>query len=148
MVFKAKTDGWRWVIVGFVLLIYAGVGLLIYFTEGKADAIYGLGSIWLVLSLLIVWILPKTTRYTFLEDHLLCQSMGFKKRISFNALRKVEPANGLYAGWKMSTAWKCLIIHYNKYDELLISPENETLFVQYFNSIKSEAVTITEGDRR
>ena len=136
MVFKAKTDGFRWAVVGFVFAVYTGVGLLIYFTEGDTTSFDGLGVIWLVLSVFIVWILPKTTRYTFLEDHLLCQSMGFKKRIPYNALRKVEPANGFYAGWKMSTAWKCLIIHYNKYDELLISPQNEEMFIQYFNAKK------------
>ncbi len=136
MVFIAKTDGFRWAVVGFVFAVYTGVGLLIYFTEGDTTSFDGLGVIWLVLSVFIVWILPKTTRYTFLEDHLLCQSMGFKKRIPYNALRKVEPANGFYAGWKMSTAWKCLIIHYNKYDELLISPQNEEMFIQYFNAKK------------
>jgi hypothetical protein len=136
MVFKAKTDGFRWAVVGFVFAVYTGVGLLIYFTEGDTTSFDGLGVIWLVLSVFIVWILPKTTRYTFLEDHLLCQSMGFKKRIPYNALRKVEPANGFYAGWKMSTAWKCLIVHYNKYDELLISPQNEEMFIQYFNAKK------------
>jgi hypothetical protein len=62
--------------------------------------------------------------------------MGFKKRIAYSSLRSIEPANGFYAGWKMSTAWKCLVIHYNKYDELLISPENETLFIEYFNAKK------------
>jgi hypothetical protein len=136
MVFKAKTDGFRWAIIGFVFLVYTGVGLLIYSTEGNTTSFYGLGSIWLMLSILIVWILPKTTRYTFHDDHLLCQSMGFKKRIPYHTLRSVEPANGFYAGWKMSTAWKCLVIHYNKYDELLISPENEEMFIQCFNAKK------------
>jgi hypothetical protein len=136
MVFKAKKDSFRWAISGFVFLVYTLVGLFIYFTEGETQPIYGLGSIWLVLSIFIVWILPKTTRYTFLEEHLLCQSMGFKKRIAYSSLRSIEPANGFYAGWKMSTAWKCLVIHYNKYDELLISPENETLFIEYFNAKK------------
>jgi hypothetical protein len=117
-------------------LVYTLVGGLSYFTESDTTSFYGLGSIWLMLSILIVWILPKTTRYTFLEEHLLCQSLGFKKRIAYSSLRSIEPANGFYAGWKMSTAWKCLVIHYNKYDELLISPENETLFIEYFHAKK------------
>lgn len=100
--------------------------------EKEPDAFFGLGTIWLLLSIFIIWILPKSTKYTFLDDHLLCQSSGFKKRIPYNSLRKIEPANGLYAGWKMSTAWKCLVVHYNKYDELLISPENEADFIRMF----------------
>ena len=105
-------------------------------TERKPDAFYGLALVWVLLSIFIAWILPATTRYTFLEDHLLCQSMGLKKRIYYNTFRKVTPASGLYAGWKMSTAWKCIVVHYNKYDELLISPENEAAFIELFEKKK------------
>jgi hypothetical protein len=30
----------------------------------------------------------------------------------------------------MSTAWKGIVVHYNKYDELLVSPEREEEFIQ------------------
>lgn len=138
MVFKAKTDGLRWVIIGLVFAVYSVVSLLIFFTEREPDAFYALGLVWVLLSVFIVWILPKTTHYTFLEDHLLCQSMGFKKRIYYAAFNKLEPSNGLYAGWKMSTAWNCLVLHYNKYDELLISPENEAAFIELFEEKKAQ----------
>ena len=39
MVFKAKTDGFRWAIIGFVFLVFTGVDLLIYFTEGETQPI-------------------------------------------------------------------------------------------------------------
>ena len=136
MVFKAKKDGFRWAIIGFVFAVYFGVSLLIFMTERKPDAFYGLALVWVLLSIFIAWILPATTRYTFLEDHLLCQSMGLKKRIYYNTFRKETPASGLYAGWKMSTAWKCIVVHYNKYDELLISPENEAAFIELFEKKK------------
>jgi hypothetical protein len=38
----------------------------------------------------------------------------------------------------MSTTWKCIVIHYNKYDELLISPENEAAFIKLFNQKKPQ----------
>jgi hypothetical protein len=41
----------------------------------------------------------------------------------------VEKQTSLFAGWKISTAYKGVIITYNKYDELLISPENEEKFL-------------------
>ena len=53
----------------------------------------------------------------------------FKKRIQIQSIRKFEKSNGFYAGIKMSTAWRCLIMHYGTYEELLISPENEELFI-------------------
>lgn len=138
MVFESKRDSFRWIVSGSVFVIYALIALLIYFTEHDLQAAYGLVSVWLCLTIFIAWILPKTTKYTFLEDHLLCQSMGFKKRIPYNTFRKVAPSNGLYAGWKMNTAWKCLVITYNKYDELLISPANESLFIETFEQKKAQ----------
>ena len=34
----------------------------------------------------------------------------------------------------MSTAWKGLVLHYNKYDELLVSPEREDDFIAELES--------------
>jgi hypothetical protein len=107
MIFKSRKDGFRWVISGIVFIIYAFIALLIYLSEQDFSALYGLAAVWLLLTIFIVWVLPATTRYTFLEDHLLCQSMGFKRRIYYRTFIKIEASNGLYAGWKMNTAWKC-----------------------------------------
>jgi hypothetical protein len=38
----------------------------------------------------------------------------------------------------MSTAWKCLVLRYNKYDELLISPQNEVAFTELFEAKKAQ----------
>ena len=144
MRFRTKTEWFLWATVGFVFLIYLGVGSLIYFPKGDTSGFYGLAIVWLFLALFLLLILPKTTHYTFLEDHLLCQSMGFKKRIFYNTFNKLEPSNGLYAGWKMSTAWNCLILHYNKYDELLISPKDEAAFFKLFEEKKAQFAKQTE----
>jgi membrane protein YdbS with pleckstrin-like domain len=81
MRFRTKTEWFLWAAVGFVFLIYLGVGFLMYLPNGDVSAFYGLAIIWLFLALFLLWILPKTTHYTFLDDHLLCQSVGIKKRI-------------------------------------------------------------------
>ena len=80
---------------------------------------------------ILFYLIVKSTYYTFIDDEtLVCQTMYvFKKTIPVTSIRRFEKATGLYAGIKMSTSWKCLIMHYNKYDELLISPENEELFI-------------------
>jgi hypothetical protein len=144
MRFRTKTEWFLWAAVGFVFLIYLGVGSLIYFPKGDPSGFYGLAIVWLFLALFLLLILPKTTHYTFLEDHLLCQSMGFKKRIYYNTFNKLAPSNGLYAGWKMSTAWNCLILRYNKYDELLISPKDEAAFFKLFEQKKAQFAKQTE----
>lgn len=138
MRFQSRKDGLLWAVSGFVFAIYACVAVVIYLTEGDLTAVYGLSSVWLVLSVFMIWILPQTTHYTFLDDHLLCQSVGFKKRIYYETFNNLEPSNGLYAGWKMSTAWNCLILRYNKYDELLISPQDEAAFTELFEAKKAQ----------
>ncbi len=138
MRFQSKTDWFLRAVLGFVFVVYFGVASIIYYTENDIHAYYGLSLVWVILCLFFIWILPKTTHYTFLEDHLLCQSMGFKKRIFYSTFNKLEASNGLYAGWKMSTAWKCLILRHNKYDELLISPQNQADFIALFEQKKAQ----------
>lgn len=144
MRFHTKTDWFLKAVLGFVFVIYFGVASIIYYTENDPNAYFGLSLVWVILCLFFIWILPKTTHYTFLEDHLLCQSMGFKKKIYYSTFHKIEASNGLYAGWKMSTAWNCLILRYNKYDELLISPKDETAFFKLFEEKKAQFAKQTE----
>ena len=138
MVFHSKKDGLIWVVLAFIFVIYGGVASLIFYQEKDPIIFLVMSLVWVFLGILIAYIIPKTTYYTFLEDHLLCQSLFIKKRIPYRVFKKIEPSNGLYAGWKMSTAWKCLVVHFNKYDELLISPANEEEFIKMFNEKKAQ----------
>ena len=38
----------------------------------------------------------------------------------------------------MSTAWSCLILRYNNYDELLISPHDQAAFIELFEEKKAQ----------
>ena len=71
------------------------------------------------------------------KEELICKSLFFTKTIPYSEIRKVEKQVGFYAGIKFSTAWKGLIVHYNKYDELLISPEQEDEFIKQIQKRKS-----------
>ena len=70
-----------------------------------------------------------TTKFIISDTELICKTFYWKKSIPLNLIRKVEKQTNLFAGWKISTAYKGVIVHYNKYDELLISPENELGFI-------------------
>lgn len=73
----------------------------------------------------------RSTNYTFEMDTLLCRSLIFKRRIPYASIRKIEQNTSLYAGLKMSTAFRGIIIHYNKYDELFISPAESERFIEF-----------------
>ena len=83
----------------------------------------------LLLQQLLYWGMFRSTHYTFETDTLLCRSLIFKRRISYESIRKIEKNTSLYAGLKMSTAFRGIIIHYNKFDELFVSPTESERFI-------------------
>mgnify|MGYP002149688088 CR=1 FL=1 len=42
---------------------------------------------------------------------------------------KIEEQKGLFAGLKINTAWKGLVVSYGKWNEILISPAEEEGFI-------------------
>ena len=130
MRFNGKRDPFTFNVWLAMLIPYGGIWLLIYQQEKDFFPLYLFGSFWLFLGILF-YLIVRSTFYTFIDNEtLVCQTMYFfKKRIPISSIRRFEKSNGFYAGIKMSTAWRCLIMHYGTYEELLISPENEELFI-------------------
>lgn len=130
MRFAGKRDPFIFYVWLTILIPFGGICGLIYWQEKDLNPIFILGGAWLLLGILF-YLIIRSTSYTFLDDDtLLCQTMYvFKKRIPISSIHSFEKSNGLYAGIKMNTSWKCLIMKYGKYKELLISPENEELFI-------------------
>ena len=133
MLFKTKVDWFYKSIILFLLAVFIVGEVSIYQNENTFEAlIFGLIFL-LIISFLIAAIF--TTHFTFESDHLLCKFSFWKKKIPYETIKKIERQESvLYGGWKMSTAIKGLIITYNSFDELLISPENEDEFIINLNS--------------
>jgi hypothetical protein len=85
--------------------------------------------VWLGLGFLF-WLLLKTTYYTLDEENLTCHIFGFKKRIPLNEITRIEPQKGLYAGLKINTAWKGIVVSYGQWNEILITPADEKGFIE------------------
>ena len=86
-------------------------------------------SVWLGIGFLF-WLLLKTTYYTLDKENLTCHIFGFKKRIPLNEIKRIEPQKGLYAGLKINTSWKGLVVSYGQWNEILISPADEKGFIE------------------
>lgn len=128
MRFETKRDKTFPIIFLFVFGLYSGIACFSIITENDYSVILPFSGVLLFLAILF-YLIIKTTYFVFEENQLVCRSLFFKRNISYSDIRKVEKQKGLYAGLKMSTAWKGLVVHYNKYDELLISPEREEEFI-------------------
>ncbi len=125
--FRARVDLGIKIITGSLFVgMLAAVLYNIYF-QNWSDAII-LCCVLFLQQLLILGIM-KTTHYTFEEDTLFCRSFIFKRRIPYSSIRKIEQHTSMYAGLKMSTSFRGIVIHYNKYDELFISPLENDRFV-------------------
>ena len=128
MLFRAKKDYTFLIVFLFVLLLYSGISLFTIIYEDYYSVIWVFLIVLTFLALLFISIY-KTTYFRLDQHNLFCKSLIFKKEIPYSSIKKVEKQQGIYAGVKFSTAWKGIIVHYNKYDELLISPENEEIFI-------------------
>jgi hypothetical protein len=65
----------------------------------------------------------------------------FHKSLPYSSIRKIEVGTKLYGGLKFSTSLHGLVIHYNKFDDLFISPENAELFMEKLVAL-NPAITI------
>jgi hypothetical protein len=129
MRFETKRDNTLLIIFLFVFVLYTGIAMFSIIKEKNYSVIWPFSLILILLILLFYFIL-KTTYFVFEEYQLVCRSLFFKRSITYSSIRKIAKHKGLYAGLKFSTAWNGLVVHYNKYDELLISPEREEEFIK------------------
>ena len=128
MRFETKRDYSFLVIFLFVFLIYSCVSVYsIFYKQDKSSVLVFI----VVLSLIALFLglIYKTTFFIIEENELICKSLFITRKIPYQNIRRVEKQKGIYAGLKMSTAWKGIVVHYNKYDDLLISPEREDDFI-------------------
>jgi hypothetical protein len=126
--FDSKKDWTLPIIWGFVFIVYAIIACFILYTGGNFTDLILLGSILLALGLFF-FLLLKTTYYAIDDVNLTCHFLGFRKKINLQEITKIEQQKGLYAGLKINTAWKGLVVSYGKWDEILISPADEAGFI-------------------
>jgi hypothetical protein len=132
MVFKTRVDLFYKLVVAFIFLLFSFILYTIDFKKDTFGFCFTLGIHILIMLFFIGSAL--TTKFTISSTELICETFFWKKIIPLNSFRKVEKQTGLFAGWKISTAYKGVIIHYNKYDELLISPDREQIFISEINN--------------
>lgn len=132
MLFKTKKDFTFLFVFLFVFILYTVISIFSIVYENDYSVIWQFSSVLTFLAFLFFSIY-KTTYFRLDDDYLFCRSLVFTKRIPYSSIRKVEKQKGIYAGIKFSTAWKGLVVHYNKFDEILISPENDEFFIEKLN---------------
>jgi hypothetical protein len=132
MVFKTRVDLFYKLVVAFIFVLFS---FILYSIDLKKDTFGFCITLGIQILIMLFFIgSALTTKFTISSSELICETFYWKKRIPITSIRKVEKQIGLFAGWKISTSFKGVIVTYNKYDELLISPENELVFISEINN--------------
>ncbi|NDV44361.1 PH domain-containing protein [Flagellimonas sediminis] len=116
------------IIIGVVLLILilissdilsGDVGSLDYFALTMA-----LGVIFLLLWMYF------GTRYELAADGLVYQCGPMRGKISYDRIREIVKGKTLWVGLKPATARKGLIVKFDRFDEIYISPDTNERFIE------------------
>lgn len=86
------------------------------------------------LILYLIWAWCDT--YYISDDKLLHYKSAFLKgTIDISKINKIERHSGLYAGVKPSLSAKGIVINYNKWDDIYLSPANLDQFIGALKAI-------------
>ena len=86
----------------------------------------------------LIWILLDT-KYCIKEEIIVFNSGPFRRRININTIRKIAHHSGLTlpVTFKPALNTKGLIVYFNKYDEIYISPDQEAIFLEELLNINT-----------
>ena len=117
-IFKSKIDWWFGLIL--VYPIFLSITALL---EGEWIGLLGLAGV-----VGFILILSKTTQYIINENQLIVKSTWIvNQRIDISKITKIEKSNSILSSPALSL--DRLLVRYNKYDEVLISPKEKKEFI-------------------
>jgi hypothetical protein len=117
------------------LMWIIAIGLLFVVFIKKPDAqessIYIFYAIILPIVGSLIWILLDT-KYILKENKIFYNSGPFRGTIAIDSIKKIEHHSGIIVPvtFKPALNTKGLIVHYNSFDDIYISPNQENLFLE------------------
>lgn len=126
--------------------VYAGVILLLLsIVVVQRDEITGkpLALVLLLVPVVFLGWLWLDTWYRIEDGFLVYKSGPFRGRIAIASIREITKNKTLFVGFKPALGQKGLIIRYNGWDEIYISPRNKETFLAELLQ-KNGAIVIKE----
>ncbi|MFY0672476.1 MAG: PH domain-containing protein [Bacteroidia bacterium] len=99
-----------------------------------------LGSTWyyhvfdsiVIAFLLWVWF---RTDYAFYGENLVCNAGPFNANIKINSIRAIDLNTKMWSGFRPALSFKGMVIYYEKYNEIFISPKDIEGFISVLKRI-------------
>lgn len=140
MKFKNRID---WL---FLSVIFGTIGLCLALVIGTAlndkEGFWGVGimsSVTILLSWLLLSVLLNT-HYSADEDHIWYESGPFKGKVEIQSIREIQVGKSMWTGLRVATAMNGLIIRHGKYDEVYISPDSNSSFIEKIKQVKPDLI--------
>lgn len=101
---------------------------------------HNLGQTWylhifdfLVIAFLL-WIWFRTD-YAFQGEDLVCNAGPFNANIKIHSIREIDLSAKMWSGFRPALSFKGMVIHYEKYNEIFISPKDIEGFISVLRRI-------------
>jgi len=130
MKFKSRKDI-LFQLLGFSIIgFFVGIVLFSMFSDGIENYIFKWIDIFmLAVAGFLIW-LGLGTNYELTQTELKYKSGPIKGKIEIDKIHEIIKGKTLWSGFKPATARNGLIIRYEKYNEIYISPKTNDSFVK------------------
>ncbi|HCY46049.1 MAG TPA: hypothetical protein DHU89_05150 [Flavobacteriales bacterium] len=89
---------------------------------------------WLLLSVLL------STSYSIDEDHVYYKAGPFKGKVEIQSIREIQVGKSMWTGLRVATAMNGLIIRHGQYNEVYISPDSNSSFIEKLKQVRSDLI--------
>lgn len=134
--FRARTDWLFNTLLGSTLALMVFVAILPLTEDHFNYGVIFAEVLTLAVTILLVWIWTGTS-YAIDSRFIYYQSGPIRGKIKLESVRELVPNKTLWVGTlKPALARNGIIIKYNRYDEIYISPASNEEFIRVFNEMK------------
>lgn len=136
MKFESKKDTLFTILILIINVFLIGV-LIAILSNGTMET-HKYWAIILILSIvyLLFW-LHFGTNYELSENGLVYRSGPFKGKINLDRINEIVKGKTVWVGFKPATSRKGLIVKYDKYNEIYISPKTNESFIEKLLELKN-----------
>ncbi|WP_166242931.1 PH domain-containing protein [Paenibacillus turpanensis] len=128
MKFQSRKDWWlTFILWGSMLLLIGIGGFTLFAGEFHLSKIFVVFPLMIVFPIFMLW-MWLTTFYVIDDSHLLIRYGPFKKNIPLSAIVSVKNTTNPSSSPALSL--QRLEIAYNRYDSVLVSPQNRDQFLE------------------
>lgn len=124
----------------FFLILMVFITFLPFIFEGEINLFSIVYTFIILLITLFVFWAIKSNCYIIKGENLILKSAFIKKIIPIKSIREIEKYNGFLPPTllKLGLNHKGIVIRYNKYDDIYISPKELSSFIKELNKINPE----------